>query len=178
MEEAGIPFVDGGIIGFPAWKPGTWLYLAGPRATDVAACFSAGPLGTQVLGDAIGRASAIKMCFSAYAKGSVALLSAVLAVAERLGVREVLREQWARNDPGFPEQVSERVCDATAKAWRFVGEMEEIASTFEDAGMPGDFHGAAAGIYRRLARFKDLETTPSLEEVLAALLQPDKRPPG
>ena len=43
MEQAGIAFVDGEIIGGPAWKPGTVLYLAGPRAAEIAACFTAGP---------------------------------------------------------------------------------------------------------------------------------------
>jgi 3-hydroxyisobutyrate dehydrogenase-like beta-hydroxyacid dehydrogenase len=32
MEANGIRFIDGGIIGGPAWKPGeTWLYLSGAR---------------------------------------------------------------------------------------------------------------------------------------------------
>ncbi len=52
MAAAGVSFVDGGIIGGPAWEPGsTWLYLAGPRAEEIAACFAAGPLETRVLGD-------------------------------------------------------------------------------------------------------------------------------
>jgi hypothetical protein len=59
----------------------------------------------------------------------------------------------------------------TAKAWRFAGEMDEIAATFRSAGLPGEFHAAAATLYRRLAGFKDAAATPSLEEVLAALLQ-------
>ena len=59
MSSAGITFVDGGIIGFPAWKPGTTcLYLSGPRAGEVAECFSGGPLETKVMGTAVGRASA------------------------------------------------------------------------------------------------------------------------
>jgi hypothetical protein len=37
--------------------------------------------------------------------------------------------------------------------------------------MPGEFHAAAAEIYRRLVRFKDSRATPPLEEILAALLQ-------
>src|SRR5690349_2639485 len=49
LEKAGIPFVDGGIIGGPAWKSKeTWLYLSGDRADEVAACFSKGPLETKV----------------------------------------------------------------------------------------------------------------------------------
>jgi hypothetical protein len=58
----------------------------------------------------------------------------------------------------------------TAKAWRFAGEMDEIAATFEQAGLPGGFHATAAEIYRRMAGFKDYTSTPELEEVLRALL--------
>jgi 3-hydroxyisobutyrate dehydrogenase-like beta-hydroxyacid dehydrogenase len=177
MTEAGIAFVDGGIIGGPAWEPGrTWLYLSGPQAAEIAACFSAGPLATHVLGATIGTASALKMCYAAYTKGTTALLCAILATAERLRVREALEQQWAHEDAAFAEQVSKRVRGVTAKAWRFAGEMEEIAMTFRDAGMPGDFHAAAATIYHRLAHFKDTETTPMLEDVLAALLQTENEP--
>ena len=172
MTEAGITFVDGGIIGGPAWEPNrTWLYLSGPQAQDIAQCFSAGPLMTHVLGETVGTASALKMCFAAYTKGTTALLCATLATAESLGVREVLYEHWTKADQGFAEQTSQRVRQVTTKAWRFAGEMEEIASTFRGEGMPGDFHTAAAGIYRRLAHFKDSPTMPALEDVLRALLQ-------
>jgi 3-hydroxyisobutyrate dehydrogenase-like beta-hydroxyacid dehydrogenase len=171
MAEAGVSFVDGGIIGGPAWEPGrTWLYLSGPQAQDIAACFSAGPLETQVLGAAIGTASALKMCYAAYSKGTTALLCAILATAEHLGVRDALAEQWSHDDTNFAQHATGRVRGVTAKAWRFAGEMEEIAATFRDAGMPGDFHVAAATVYRRLASFKDSRATPALEDVLAALL--------
>ncbi len=172
MTKAGVSFVDGGIIGGPAWKPdSTWLYLSGPRADEIAACFSAGPLATRVLGATIGTASALKMCFAAYTKGTTALLCAILATAENLGVREALEQQWEHDGQGFAEQVSQRVRRVTAKAWRFAGEMEEIATTFRDAGLPGDFHAAAAIVYRRLAHFKQAGTVPQLEDVLEALLQ-------
>ena len=43
MTRAGIRFVDGGIVGEPAWKPGTtWLHLSGGDAGTVAQCFSTG----------------------------------------------------------------------------------------------------------------------------------------
>jgi 3-hydroxyisobutyrate dehydrogenase-like beta-hydroxyacid dehydrogenase len=177
LAQAGITFVDGGIIGGPAWQPGgTWLYLSGPRADDIAACFAAGPLATRVLGATIGKASALKMCFAAYTKGTTALLGAILATAERLGVREELEQQWTHDDAGFAEQVAQRVRRVTAKAWRFSGEMEEIATTFSDAGLPGEFHAAAAIVYRRLAHFKAARTTPALEDVLEALLQTESEP--
>jgi 3-hydroxyisobutyrate dehydrogenase-like beta-hydroxyacid dehydrogenase len=179
LAGAGVSFVDGGIIGEPAWKPNTTcLYLAGLRAADIAACFSAGPLGTRVLGATVGKASALKMCFAAYTKGTIALLSAILATAESLGVRDALLEQWGHDDPNFAENVYKRVCAVTAKAWRFSGEMEEIASTFRDAGLPGEFHAAAAVVYQRLAQFKDSETPPPIEDVLGALLQTEKTNAG
>ncbi|MEP6896495.1 MAG: DUF1932 domain-containing protein, partial [Chloroflexota bacterium] len=59
----------------------------------------------------------------------------------------------------------------TAKAWRFEGEMHEIASTFQEAGLPNGFHEAAAEIYHRLAGFKDSPEHPKLEDVIDALLK-------
>lgn len=172
MSAAGVNFVDGGIIGFPAWKPGTTsLYLSGDGAAAVADCFSAGPLDTKILGTAIGKASALKMCYAANTKGTVALLAAILATAETLGVREELFAQWKRDDPALPEQVQKRIQANTSKAWRFVGEMEEISQTFSEAGSPGEFHAAAANIYQRLARFKDSRTPPTLDQILAALTE-------
>jgi 3-hydroxyisobutyrate dehydrogenase-like beta-hydroxyacid dehydrogenase len=175
MVQAGIAFVDGGIIGGPAWQPdSTWLYLSGPRADAVAACFSAGPLETRVLGATIGTASSLKMCFAAYTKGTTALLCAILATADQLGVREALEQQWTRDDADFAAEATKRVRQVTAKAWRFAGEMEEIAATFSAAGLPGDFHAAAANVYRRLAGFKDAATTPAIEDVLEALLRAER----
>ena len=171
MTAAGVAFVDGGIVGGPAWEPGqTWLYLAGDQAEAVAACFSAGPLETDVIGDEIGRASALKMCYASWTKGSTALLCAILATAEELGVWQDLERQWEQYWPGFPEQTVERVRGVTSKAWRFAGEMEEISATFDEAGLPGGFHAAAADLYRRIAGFKDAPSTPSLEEVLATMV--------
>ncbi|MBZ0297031.1 MAG: DUF1932 domain-containing protein, partial [Anaerolineae bacterium] len=172
MDEAGVDFVDGSIIGGPAWKAGsTWMYLSGSEAQKAAACFAAGPLETTVIGDVIGKASALKMCFAAYTKGTTALLSGILAAAEALDVRSDLENQWSRDGSDFATQTAARVRNVTAKAWRFAGEMEEIAATLDQAGVPGEFHLAAAEIYRRMADFKDAESTPPLEDVLAALLQ-------
>ena len=172
METAGIHFVDGGVIGGPAWKPKeTWLYLSGKYAKVIADCFMKGPLETKIIGDEIGKASALKMCYSAYSKGTTALLAAILATAESLDVREELYQQWDTNDPNFSEDVNRRVRRATAKAWRFEGEMHEIASTFQEAGLPSGFQEAAAEVFSRMANFKDSTEAPRLEDVLNALLQ-------
>jgi 3-hydroxyisobutyrate dehydrogenase-like beta-hydroxyacid dehydrogenase len=152
LEEHGAQFVDGGIIGPPTTSRNrTWLYLAGERAPDVAPYFSAGPIETEVLEGGVGRASALKMCFAAYSKGSIALAYAVLAAAEQLDVLEDLKRQWNRSGPSLPE-LEREISRAVPKAWRFVAEMHEIAATFESAGLPPEFHQAAAEIFRRFPR--------------------------
>jgi 3-hydroxyisobutyrate dehydrogenase-like beta-hydroxyacid dehydrogenase len=174
VGQTGAAFVDGGIVGPPAWEPETtWLYLSGPEAQTVARCFEAGPLETAILGEAPGQASALKMCYAAWTKGSTALLAAIVAAAEAMAVWPALRQQWERNWPGFAGQTEGRVRRVTAKAWRFAGEMEEIAATLEEAGLPGGFHGAAADLYRRIAHFKGAPQVPPLEEVLDALRRDD-----
>jgi len=170
MDKNNVSFIDGGIIGGPAWKPKeTWLYLSGKDAQIIAKCFSNGPLETKIIGDEIGKASALKMCYAAYSKGSTALLAAILAAAESLGVRHELYEQWDMDDSDFSEQANRRTTRVTAKGWRFEGEMNEIA--FQEAGLPHGFHEAAAEIYHRLADFKDASEPPKLEDVLKALLK-------
>lgn len=171
LTGRGIQFVDGSIIGPPAWQAGeTWLYLAGEKAEWIASLFSKGSLETKVIGEEIGKASALKMCYAAYSKGTTALLGAILAAAESLKVRDELYRHWEMDNTGFSEKTDQRVARVTAKAWRFEGEMREIAATFAAEGLPDGFHLAAAELYRRMANFKDL-STPPLEEVWKALLE-------
>ena len=180
IEAAGARYVDGGLIGPPATAPGTTrLYLSGGAAAQVAALFGGSMLEARVLDATPDRASALKMCYAAHTKGLTALRCALVAAAERLGVREALFEQWAGENAGKPDQIAEGIRGVTAKAWRFEGEMREIAATLEAAGLPGGFHLAAADLYGRLAGFKDADGTPPLDAVLAALAgqgsEPDDR---
>ena len=172
MEANGIRFVDGGIIGGPAWAPKeTCLYLSGKDANVIADCFMNGPLETKIIGNDIGKASALKMCYAAYSKGTTALLATVLATAESLGVRGELYAQWDMDEPGFAKQAEGRVTRVAARAWRFEGEMREIASTFQEAGLPDGFHKAAAEVYSQLAGFKDFDQTAAFDVVLKALIE-------
>ena len=167
MQAAGVRFVDGGIIGLPPRAKGeTWLYLSGEHADSVACLFQAGPLEVEVIGTDVGKASALKMCYAAQNKGSIALLAAVMGAADRLGVLQELRREWAR--PGRAGgQTEAHVLRAAPKAWRWSAEMHEIAATLEAEGLPPEFHQAAAEVYERLREFKD--TKPSIGEVLKKL---------
>ncbi|MEW6671970.1 MAG: DUF1932 domain-containing protein [Thermodesulfobacteriota bacterium] len=170
IQKAGADFVDGGIIGNPPMKRGqTWLYLSGSRAEEAASFFSGGPLETGVIGGEIGKASALKMCYAAFTKGTTALLCAILATASAYHVSEELYEEWSRNGSKFADESKEKVQLVTKKAWRFIGEMKEISSTFQAAGLPGGFHEAAADVYTRIASFKDAPSVPALESILEAL---------
>ena len=172
MADAGVDFVDGGIIGPPAWQPRTtWLYLAGESAHRVAGLFADGALETEVIGTEIGKASALKMVFAAITKGSTALLCASIGLAEALGVRPELENQWAREGEGKTEGNYERMQKVTAKAWRFSGEMREIAATFASMEMPDGFHLAAEDIYQRMAGFKGSEPLPRVDQIVRALIK-------
>jgi 3-hydroxyisobutyrate dehydrogenase-like beta-hydroxyacid dehydrogenase len=168
MRGSGITFVDGSIIGIATRVPGsTWIYFSGESAAEAAACFGVGPIQAEVIAGGIGKASALKMCFAGYSKGTSALLCAVLAAAEQLDVRALLERQWTRTG-GSPSNPAKTAASVAPKAWRFAPEMNEIAATFEAAGLPPEFHRAAAGIYSALASFKDSQ--PDVDEVLRALV--------
>ena len=152
VEAAGARFVDGGIIGPPAHKRGTTrLYLSGPAAADVAALFAAGPMDAIVVDGPAGAASAVKMAYGGWNKCSQALLAAMRAYAAAEGVEDSLLAEWKISKPELPALSERAVSDNLKKAWRFIGEMEETASSLEATGLPTGFHEAAREIYRRLA---------------------------
>ena len=170
VTAGGARFVDGGIIGPPPRKAGeARLYLSGAGATAVAAVFKGSLLEAIVLEGPIGAASAIKMAYAGWNKGSQALLLAIRALAAHEGVDAALVAEWARSQPDVTARSERAVSANIKKAWRFVGEMEEIAATLESAGLPDGFHEAAGEIYRRLAGWKDTTTPPSMAEVAKTL---------
>jgi 3-hydroxyisobutyrate dehydrogenase-like beta-hydroxyacid dehydrogenase len=170
VEAAGATYVDGGIIGPPPDKAGTTrLYLSGPDAEQVRSLFAAGPLEAVVLSGDLTAASAIKMAYAAWTKGSQALLMAVRALATAEGVDGPLVAEWLRSQPDLPKR-SENAARSTArKAWRWVGEMDEIAAAFAGAGLPDGFHRGASELYRRMAIYKDAPAPPSIEDVAKTL---------
>ncbi len=164
-------FVDGGVIGPP---PGggrsTRLYLSGPEAAAVAGWFDAA-LDVRIIDDRPGSASSLKMLYAAWTKGTAALLAAIRAAAEEAGVAVPLLAEWSVSQPELVDR-SERMAPSLAsKAWRFEGEMHEIAATFESAGLPTGFHDAAADVFARLAGLKE-EAEVDLDLVIGRLLTP------
>ena len=175
VEAGGATFVDGGLIGPPPRNAGsTRLYLSGREAKRAAALFESSALEAIAIGDGPGAASALKMTYAAYTKGSSALLMAIRALAASEGVDDALLAEWRRSQPELPKRSEAAARDNARKAWRFVGEMEEIAATFTAAGLPGGFHEAAAVIYARLAGYKDAAAPPSMADLVAPLTRRPK----
>jgi 3-hydroxyisobutyrate dehydrogenase-like beta-hydroxyacid dehydrogenase len=161
-------FVDGGVIGPPVDRAGTTrLYLSGAEASRVAARWEHSALDVRIIDGGPGAASALKMCYAAWTKGTAALLLAVNALSEIEEVADALASEWAISQPGLSDRSHATAAGVAPKAWRFTGEMEEIAATFAAAGLPTGFHEGAAETYERLSAFR---TEPAdLAAVIAAL---------
>jgi len=149
VEAGGADYVDGGIIGTPPVAPGfIRLYLSGGRAAEVQGLFGGGPVDARVIDGAPWAASAVKMAYASWTKGSAALLLAARALARAEGVEPVLLAEWGISQPGLEDRWDRAAGSAAAKGWRWVAEMEEIAAAMAAAGLPEGFHQAAAEIYR------------------------------
>jgi hypothetical protein len=197
VETAGARYVDGGIIGSPPVPQppapghpevsgreaadGTRLYLAGGcaagdrdgPAAQVAALFQGTALTPVILrNENPAGASALKMAYAAWTKGTAALILAIRALARAEGVEQTLVAEWQQSQPALTARPHAAARSALQKGWRWVAEMEEIAATMSAAGLPPGFHEAAAAIYTRVPHTATSAPTdePSLTTVINALL--------
>jgi 3-hydroxyisobutyrate dehydrogenase-like beta-hydroxyacid dehydrogenase len=171
VSAAGASFVDGGIIGSPVKQAGTTrLYLSGESAVEIAELFQGSMLDARPIGAVPGQASALKVAYAAWTKGTDALVLAIRAFATHEAVDQALLEEWSISQPALAKKCERAAAVAVPKAWRYVGEMQEIAEAFESARLPGGFHNAAAQICERFASFKDQTEPPlTVAQVLEAL---------
>jgi len=152
VERRGAAYTDGSLVGPPPENEGdTRLYLSGDRASEIASVFAGTILEPRVLDAGPFAASAIKMCFAAWTKGSSAMLLNTVRLARTLGVDDALIDEWTGSIPELPGRVERLESVIDRKAWRFVGEMDEIAQTFAAQGLPDGFHAAASEVYRSIA---------------------------
>ncbi|MCO6416603.1 DUF1932 domain-containing protein [Siccirubricoccus sp. KC 17139] len=145
VAPSGAVFVDAGIIGGPPRPDGYTpvLYVSGEAAGRLLALNAYG-LDVRVTPGGIGAASALKMSYAGITKGLVALSSAMMLAAARGGAAEGLRAELERSQPQLLAWFQRMVPPMYDKAYRWVGEMEEIA----------EFTGPqAAGIYEAIAEF-------------------------
>ena len=174
VAAGGATYVDGGIIGPPPSAAAeTRLYLSGDVPHEVADLFYGTPVKAMVLAGPVGWASALKMTFAAWTKGTAALLLTVQAAARAHGVEEALLDEWAASIPELANSSRGAARSAVTKGWRWVSEMEEIAATLAAVELPAGFHKAAAEVFRRSPHLEAEGVDENiLDSVLTAILRP------
>jgi L-threonate 2-dehydrogenase len=129
IAAAGIRFVDAGIVGGVPKEgyDGPHVYASGP---DVAAFEALNAHGLQVrrLDGPIGFASGLKMCYGGLTKGITGIGSAMFACAENAGLTEALMAEFSTSQPALYQWLTRQIPTMYHKAYRWDGEMREIAS--------------------------------------------------
>jgi 3-hydroxyisobutyrate dehydrogenase-like beta-hydroxyacid dehydrogenase len=155
IAPTGCMFADGGIIGPPP-RPDTrnTIYYFSGIPGDRVALLSKGALDVKVVDGPVGAASALKMSYAAIGKGLTALASASILMADKYGAKEALLAELQRSQPNTLKGVSWSVPDMFVKAYRFVGEMEEIADQSGRESTAAIYRGIA-DLYREIAADQD-----------------------
>jgi 3-hydroxyisobutyrate dehydrogenase-like beta-hydroxyacid dehydrogenase len=171
ITDAGGIFVDTGIIGPPPRKEGlTRFYASGPHVDTFEELTQFG-LDVIVLGEQIGQASAIKMCYAALTKGLAAMCTELLTAAEILGVSQALKQEFQLSQSPLYEHMEQQLPIMPMKSRRWIGEMEEIAKTFDHVGLTPKILAGAADIYRFVGETDLAERTPEDSSPLPTLTQ-------
>ena len=176
IESAGGTFIDASIIGPPPSTPGrTRFYVSGTNLEPFIALNNFG-LDVRPLGEEIGLASAIKMCYASLTKGLTALCTELLTAAEKLGVSEALSAEFKLSQASLYERMEKGLPSMSPKANRWIGEMEEIAATFEHVGLTPNILTGASDMYRLVSETpladlspEDRDRFPSLAELVDVL---------
>ena len=149
LTPVGVDVVDVGIIGSPPQEghAGPRLYASGPSADQLAILNEYG-LEVRSIGPHVGQASGLKMCYASVTKGLTALASTALTAAQALGLDDVLTSELQDSQNVLFQWFERQIPGMPPKAYRWVGEMEEIARTFADLGLPPQMLEGAAALYQ------------------------------
>ncbi|HVH77839.1 MAG TPA: DUF1932 domain-containing protein [Stellaceae bacterium] len=151
IEPTGAAFVDGGIIGGPpreGYSP--VIYASGPQAERTKPIADYG-IDWRIIDGPVGAASGLKMSYAGITKGTTAIAAAMLLGAARFGCAEALIAELSSSQPEMLKRMRGSIPGMYDKAYRWVGEMEEI-SDFLDANAPSsDMYKGIARLYEFLA---------------------------
>jgi len=148
-SHTSIRILDGGIIGHPP-KPSdtsspttssSWyrpsIVISGPHPLHDAplnGAHLASVLNLKHISRDIGPASGLKMCFASMNKGFTAIALQAYTTAEKLGVLPELQAHLKEFSPALGAAAEKSLVGMPPKAYRWVAEMEEIATTMERYG--------------------------------------------
>jgi 3-hydroxyisobutyrate dehydrogenase-like beta-hydroxyacid dehydrogenase len=151
IARAGADYIDGGIIGGPpSTGPAPRFYVSGPKASLMSELDGKG-IVVRPIGDEIGRASGLKMCYASMTKGTLALQAAVFTTAEALGLTSELKDELMEGREALYKQIENGTRRLPSVSARYIGEMEEIAATYAAVGVTPKFHQGALDVFRFLA---------------------------
>lgn len=140
-DPISIKFLDGGIIGGPpslredraSWKRPS-VVISGPKHADLLDASLSKLLNVKIVGDTIGPASALKSCFAALSKGTIALSILSFTTAHTCGVLPALKEHLEEFNPSLLAFARGGLTSMPPKAYRWVDEMRQINETFSVEG--------------------------------------------
>ncbi len=104
-----------------------------------------------MVGTEIGQASGLKMCYAGLTKGLMALSAEVLVAARLMGLGEALHDELETSQHALVGWIGRSLPGMPPKAHRFIGELEEIAATYEALGLTPRIEAGAADMYRAVA---------------------------
>jgi len=160
IEESGGCYVDGGIIGNSPDNGDTpRIYVSGLKS-DSLEQLSCKDVIVKSIGQEIGQASGLKMCYAALTKGTNTLHVALLLAAEKMGLMEQLIDEFEFSQTNHLNVMKRGITKLPSNSHRWIGEMEEISSTFNDLGVTPYFHMGAKVIYELLNASSFGEETP------------------
>ncbi len=182
ISDADGQYLDASIIGSPPGKGHPpRFYVSGPNGGVFRQLDGRG-IAVQLIGDDIGRASAIKMCYAGITKGTMALHAAVLISAAALGLSEELKSELAFSQAQALKAM-EQVNRVPAKAFRWIAEMEEIARTFGSVGITSAIHLGAAEVFKMISesnlggeRPETIDQSRTLSQTVSILAESLKQP--
>jgi 3-hydroxyisobutyrate dehydrogenase-like beta-hydroxyacid dehydrogenase len=151
--RAGGRYIDGCIIG-GARDVGrsTVFYLSGPDAEVTAAALRAGGVQAEVLGGRAGQASAFKMGYAGFTKGTTALLLELTLVAHAWGFLDAILAKYASSHPEALRLFTAHVTTWPEYAAIRAEEMVELTATAKAAGLAPSMAPGAERVMAAMAQ--------------------------
>ncbi|MEC7157102.1 MAG: DUF1932 domain-containing protein, partial [Chloroflexota bacterium] len=147
LDEKKIDYVDGAIMGGPPTeKYSPRIYLSGKLSEKLNFLNGKG-IELMVLKGSDFKASATKMVYASITKGSKALVAGALIAAKKNNVYDELMEELKYSEEYFSLVAKNQIPSIKHKAYRWVGEMNEISLTYKESGLTGGFHSEAENVY-------------------------------
>lgn len=159
VEAGGAHYIDAAVMApVPPQRLKTPILLGGRHAHALGAALNTLGFNTRVVSDDVGVASAIKMCRSIMIKGLEALTCECVSTARRYGAEAEVLASLHKSfphmgwDADLPSYLVSRIAE---HGRRRAEEMEEVARTAEDVGVPSFMSQATVkaqrGLVERLA---------------------------